>query len=207
MDQLRETNERKLTELTKLSIAQIRRCKILLTYPKAFQNMMLAPPSERMKADFFIELDRIRRPALEDKFEPWIKHGDVKVINLLLQKYESKIIIAVTDFRRLAEVYRAANTRGRHRRLVSEFNKFLDNPKMPIEDIDVPGATFAIEAKEMQRSAKRLLSQLESAELEALASDLDLVRILNRLQRLLHERLEAGLLIGVRDAADDENTH
>ena len=65
---LKETNERKLSELTKLSVAQIRRCKILLTYPKKYQNMMLAPPTERMKADFFIELDRIRRPALDRRF-------------------------------------------------------------------------------------------------------------------------------------------
>jgi ParB family transcriptional regulator, chromosome partitioning protein len=52
MDKLEQTNERKLSELTKLSVSQIRRCKILLSYPKRFQNMMLAPPSERMKADF-----------------------------------------------------------------------------------------------------------------------------------------------------------
>ncbi len=62
MEALGETNERKLFELTKLSIGQVRRCKILLTFPKKFQDMMLAPPSERMKADFFIELQRIRGP-------------------------------------------------------------------------------------------------------------------------------------------------
>src|SRR5216683_7430876 len=75
MDLLGETNERKLSELTKLSISQIRRCKILLTYPRRYQNLMLAPPSERMKADFFIELDRFRRPALTDRFVPWIERG------------------------------------------------------------------------------------------------------------------------------------
>src|SRR5881628_2359541 len=47
MDKLQETNERKLAELTKLSLAQIRRCKILLTFDREFQNMMLASPSER----------------------------------------------------------------------------------------------------------------------------------------------------------------
>ena len=54
MELLGETNERRLCELTQLSVSQIRRCKILLTYPKTFQNMMLAPQSARMKADFFI---------------------------------------------------------------------------------------------------------------------------------------------------------
>jgi len=206
MDELKETNERKLYELTQLSVPQIRRCKILLSYPKRFQNMMLAPPSERMKADFFIELDRIRRPALEDKFEPWIEHGDAKSVEVTLQKYESKAIVAVTDFRQLAEIYRAANAHGKQRRLVSEFNKFLDRPEMAIEEIDIPGATFAKEAKEIHRSAKRLVAQLEAAEVEVIASDTGLVRTLNRLRKLLHEKLDAGLLVGVRDEADDENT-
>lgn len=206
MDQLQETNERKLAELTKLSISQIRRCKILLGYPKRFQNMMLAPPTERMKADFFIELDRIRRPARDDKFEPWIERGDSECVGILLNKYEDKVIVAVTDFRKLAEIYRASRTPGQHRRLVSQFRKFLDRPSMSIEDIEVPGATFAKEVKELQRSARRLVAQLESIEMEAIASDVDLVRTLNRLQKLLGERLEAGLLVGVRDAADNEYT-
>ncbi len=205
MDKLREKNERNLSELTKLNIATIRRCKILLSYPKRFQIMMLAPPSDRMKADFFIELDRVRRPAMEEQFPPWMEHGDAETIDLLLEKYQSKVIAAVTDFRRLAAIYRAAEERGKRRRLVAEFNKFLNDPHRSIDDIDVPGATFAMEVKEIGRSAKRLVAQLSGAEIEALASDANLVRTLNRLQKLLHERLEAGLLVGVRDESDDEN--
>lgn len=205
MDELREKNERSLSELTKLNVATIRRCKILLSYPKRFQNMMLAPPTERMKADFFIELDRIRRPAIADFFPPWAEHGDAETINLLLEKYQSEVIVAVTDFRKLAAIYRAAKERGKYRRLVSEFNKFLDDPSRSIDDIDVPGATFALEIKEIGRSARRLVAQLNGAEIEALAYDADLVRTLNRLRKLLHEKLEAGLLVGVRDESDDEN--
>jgi ParB/RepB/Spo0J family partition protein len=206
MNALRERNERKLSELTKLSVAQIRRCKILLTYPKKYQNMMLAPPTERMKADFFIELDRIRRPALDDRFEPWVERGDPVVIDTLLSKYRVETIKAVTDFRQLAEVYKAANVRSQQRKLKAEFNKFLDRPEMTIEDIDVPGASFAKEAKEVNRSARRLVAQLEPLEVEAIASDKDLIRTLKYLERLLHDKLEAGLLIGVRDAADDADS-
>jgi ParB/RepB/Spo0J family partition protein len=142
IDKLDEENERKLSELTKLSVAQIRRCKILLSYPKKFQNMMLAPPTERMKADFFIELDRFRRPALEDRFEPWIERGDAKSTAIVLEKYEHEVIPAVTDFRHLAEIYRAATTQKKQRRLASEFSKFLSRPEMPIDDINVPGRKF-----------------------------------------------------------------
>ena len=165
---------------------------------------MLAPPTERMKADFFIELDRIRRPAREDKFEPWVAVGDSECTEILLKKYEERVIVAVTDFRKLAEIYRAANMPRQRRKLVSEFRKFLERPSMAIEDIDVPGATFAKEVKEIQRSARRLLTQLESIDIEAIASDANLVSTLNKIHKLLGKRLEAGLLVGVRDAAEEE---
>lgn len=199
MDTLRETNERKLTELTKLSIPQIRRCKILLTYPARFQNLMLAPPSERMKADFFIELDRVRRPALTDRFEPWVSRGDSHTVGIMLDKYEDEVINAVTDFRQLAEIYRSATAQGKERRLVREFDHFLSRPSMTIDEIDVPGASFAKEAREIHRSARRLLAQIEPLQVEVIASDNSLVKTLSRLERVIHEKLEAGLLVGVRD--------
>lgn len=204
MSELKETNERKLAELTKLSISQIRRCKILLTFPPRFQNLMLAPPSERMKADFFIELERIRRPALTDRFAPWIARGDVKSIRILLDKYEAKVIDAVTDFRLLAEIYRAAQERGKQRRLESEFEKFMSRPDMRIDEIDVPQASFAKETREANRSARRLLAQLDDIDAEMIAADEDLIITLRKLVRVINDRLESGLLIGARD---EESSH
>jgi ParB family chromosome partitioning protein len=199
MDKLQETNERKLNELTKLSISQIRRCKILLSYPDRFQNLMLAPLSERMKADFFIELDRIRRPARDDRFPPWAERGDAKTIDILLDKYERQVIVAVTDFRHLAEIYKSAVNQKKRRRLISEFEKFLSRRDMTIDDIDVPGASFAKEAKEANRSARRLLTQLESLDTDVIASDNALVRVLSKLEHVIRTKLEAGLLVGARD--------
>ncbi len=162
MDKLKEKNERKLAELTKLSLPQIRRCKILLTYPKSFQNLMLAPPSERLKADFFIELHRIRGPALENRFPTWASRGDSQCIQLLLDKYENGVIEAVTEFRRLAEINRARVRMHKKKRFMRELSDFLDDPESTISDIHVPGASFAKEAKEISRSANRLLAQIST---------------------------------------------
>jgi len=206
MNQLGETNERKLSELTKLSVAQIRRCKILLTYSDRFQEMMLAPPTARMKADFFIELDRIRRPAMEDGFEPWISRGDDRCVEILLNKYQSEVIKAVTDFRQLAEIYRAAKGR-RQKRLANEFSRFLDEPKREIDDINVPGATFAKESKEIHRSAKRLLAQVENIDFDMISSNTDLIKTLQVLMQLLNDKLTGSLLLGAKDATavDDDS--
>ena len=43
MEELDTTNERELATITQLTISQIRRCKILLSYPEKYQNFMLAP--------------------------------------------------------------------------------------------------------------------------------------------------------------------
>lgn len=195
MKKLKETRERKLATLTKLTIGQIRRCKILLTYPRRFQNLMLTPPSKRLKSDFFIELDRIRKPALKEKFPSWIKYGDENCIDIILKKYLAKTIKAVTDFRKLAEIYRGSIKRGKIKRFYEALNEFLINENYGIDDIQIPGANFERETKETNRSALRLETQLKDLENEALASNNELVTTLKRLMELIQKRLDNALLI------------
>jgi len=194
MDRLHETNERKLKLLTKLSVPQIRRCKILLSYPKIFQNRMLAPPTERLKPDFFIELQRIRGPALSNKFGPWIKRGDIKCVNIILEKYLRHKIEAVTDFRILAEIYRGSISVGKADLFYKELERFLADKNYRIEDVHVPGATFEKEYKEVVRSARRLSKQVRELPLEAISANRQVVLVLRRLSKIIQDRLERGLV-------------
>ena len=102
----KEDNERSLAVLTKLTISTIRRCKSLLTYSNKHQNMMLAPPSERYKADFFIDLNRFRLPAKKNRLKPWTERGDARCVDIMIRKYDDGVIKAVTEFRDLASIYR-----------------------------------------------------------------------------------------------------
>jgi ParB/RepB/Spo0J family partition protein len=198
MKNLGTKNERELSELTKLSVSQIRRCKILLSYPKTFQNLMLAPQTERLqKADFFIELDRIRRPARLERFEPWVRRGDSKCVKILLDKYQAGVIGAVTEFRRIAEVYRAATEQDRLRQFTKELDSFLGDPGRTVEDTWGDVAAYASEAKEIRRSARRLYSQIDSIELDAIASDEETVQVLKDLVRLVRQKLADSLLSSV----------
>ncbi len=194
MDLLGTTNERELAELTKLSISQIRRCKILLTYPEKFQSMMLAPPSERFKADFFIDLHRIRLPALENEMPPWINRTDEKCIEIMITKYENEVIKAVTEFRQLVSIYRACENKNMTDKFLAQFDSFLEDPNMAISDIDIAGATFALEIKEIRRSAKRLQSQLSEIDFENISTDQDLINELQNLSKLIYEKLDKALL-------------
>lgn len=199
MEMLDTTNERELAELTKLSLSQVRRCKILLTYPERFQQMMLAPPTERFKADFFIDLQRIRGPALEQEFPPWQDRGDDNCIDIMIEKYNNDVIKSVTEFRKIAAIYRACVQNNRVDNFLREFDAFLSNPKKTIDEIEVPGATFAREAGELGRSTRRLITQLESLDLESVASDEDLINDLKKLAQLLNSKLEDALLTKPRD--------
>ena len=198
MEKLKEDNERKLAELTKLSIGQVRRCKILLSYPKKFQNMLLAPPSKRLKADFFIELQRIRRPALNEKMPFWIKRGDEKCIDIFLQKYLKGVITAVTESRKLAEIYRGSLKSDQIKKFYSEMERFLDNPEMEIQDIDVSGATFEKEYREIRKSARRLRTQLDRLDTEVISGDREMIGILESLLELIQSKLAEALVVEER---------
>src|SRR5205823_8724683 len=57
MDELNVTDDAKLAELTELSESNVKRCKILLSFPTRYQQMMLEPdPRRRLKANLFIEM-------------------------------------------------------------------------------------------------------------------------------------------------------
>ncbi len=198
MEKFSYTNERKLSELTKLNIATIRRCKILLSYPKRYQNMMLAPPSERWKADFFVELERVRRPALINKLKPWMRRGDNATIDIFVDKYERGKIKAVTDFRKLAETYKASKERGKIKEFEVKFDGFLRNKDQSIDEVNVDGATFAKEAKEIRRSAFRLLSQVQAIDLSDISSDKETISLLLDLMNLIREKLDKALLLKPR---------
>lgn len=195
MKQLGIKSEIKLKIITKLSVGQIRRCKILLSYPRKFQNLMLAPPTTRLKTDFFIELDRIRKPALKEKFPPWIQRGDSKCIQIILGKYLRKIIPAVTDFRKLTEIYRGSIRVKRVRQFYRAFDKFLENEDGTIDSIVVPGAHFEKETKEAIRSTSRLVSQLQILEKDAIASNEELIISLKLLMLLIRTKLTDAMVI------------
>lgn len=104
MTKLKEHDDEKLSKLTKLSEPNVRRCKILLTFKKPYQEMMLhTDPKERIKANFFIEL----KPVL-DLYETLPKRASGgksrdELTDHFLDLYKRGQINSVIDFRRVLE--------------------------------------------------------------------------------------------------------
>ncbi|MGH7139232.1 MAG: ParB/RepB/Spo0J family partition protein [Pirellulales bacterium] len=106
MEELHETDEAKLAELTHLSQAHVRRCKILLTYPKKYQRLMLDPNRDtRVAANFFIEL----HPVLEMYAGLPAKRRGGKtrdeLIDHFLVLYRANKIKSVIHFRQVMEAH------------------------------------------------------------------------------------------------------
>ncbi|MFA5138310.1 MAG: ParB N-terminal domain-containing protein [Elusimicrobiota bacterium] len=194
MKKLRTHNERKLAVITQLSLSQIRRCKILLTYPLKYQNRMLAPASERYKSDFFIDLQRIRGIALEKRFKPWVDRGDSACIDIMMEKFDANIIKSVTEFRALAALYRGAVRQKKVPLFLQELDRFFRHKNLRIDDLRVPGASYEREMKEIGRSARRLYTQIRDFDLENIASDRELIEMLRDLKTLIEKKLASALL-------------
>jgi ParB/RepB/Spo0J family partition protein len=106
MEELKETDDSKLAELTQLSLPHVKRCKILLSFPEKYQKLMMEPdPEQRLKPNFFIEL----HPVLNLYEDLPVKCRAGKSRNQLtdhfLVLYEAGRIPSVIHFRRILEAH------------------------------------------------------------------------------------------------------
>ncbi len=125
MKELGETSDARLAELTKVSEPQIKRCKLLLSYHKKYQQRMMdIDPERRIRANFFIEL----HPVLDlyMKLPKRWRAGKSRdeLIDHFLALYEKGNISSVIHFRRILEAHDLLSVDGE----VDEHHKerFLD---------------------------------------------------------------------------------
>ena len=71
--------------------------------------------------------------------------------------------------------------------------------EMRISDIEVPGASFEKDIKEISRSYRRLLTQLRAVDFETLAVDEQLIEGLRTVADLINEKLEQSMLAEARN--------
>jgi len=101
MEELDITNERRLSELTSLTIGTIRRCKVLLSLSNKYQEALLRG---EFKPDFFIEMDGVLRKIENNLPALYAKYGRDGLVALFVDMQRKGKIIAVTDFRLFGKV-------------------------------------------------------------------------------------------------------
>lgn len=107
----RRPSERDLSQRTGLAVGQIRRCRLLMGLPEKDRELLSAEldkpkAQQRFSEDFFIELQRSLK-TIERRL-PELS-GDIdRMRDAFIEKYQSDVIEAVTDFRLLARMSGAA---------------------------------------------------------------------------------------------------
>jgi ParB family chromosome partitioning protein len=104
-----------LSEMTGLTRGAIRRCYLLIDLPDRFKDLLVAeldkPKSQqRLSEDLFIELEKSLKTVTKRLPE---YQARVEVIrDTLVEKFNSRVITAVTDFRQLSKIATAVDTLG-----------------------------------------------------------------------------------------------
>jgi ParB/RepB/Spo0J family partition protein len=192
MEQLEENRDAALADLTGLDVAVVTRCKKLLSFEEDFQDRMLDPdPQTRLNADLFIEMypivmDRTVRSA------DWYNRGEL--IKVLMNKYldHESGFRSVTDFRKIKAYLTAARKTGNEAQLLTKLRRFIGDPKMTINDLEVDEARIHTEAETLTRQISRLRLAITALDPDEFIAEEGLWQELEALLSALKAKLEAG---------------
>ena len=154
MDELQESNSRKLAELTGMDEAVVVRCKKLLSFAGKYQKMMLHPiPEERWPADFFIELYAVRNDRVVNKFSWFTKN---RFTDAMIAKRTAGGIKAVTEFRRVKQHISNASKAGKRGILERRFREFVEDPERNVAHLEIESAGVAAQARQLTKDVGKL---------------------------------------------------
>jgi ParB-like chromosome segregation protein Spo0J len=174
MDALGEGDNAALMKLTGLSERQIERCKILLTFPKRFQDLSLDPdPKTRIPSNFWIEAYPVLKLALE-RIPSLKKLGRDNATDKLVEKYKSKKIKSVIHFRKILEAYSATeDDKVANANVVRTIEQFFFNPKTETRELF---DTFIVDKKRIETAlsaCENFIGELQKFKLRYTSEDAD----------------------------------
>ena len=154
IEDMKESNDKKLAELTGMDEAVVTRCKKLLTFEEQYQDMMLDPnPDERWGADFFIELYAVRNDRVVNKFT-WFKK--VPFTDAMIKKKVVGGMKSVTEFRTIKQHISNANKANKVDVLSKRFREFTDEPSLSVNHLEIEGVGVSAQVKRMTKDILKL---------------------------------------------------
>jgi len=183
-------SETELSKLTGLTPSQVKRCKILISLPNKYQDMMLrTDPAKRIKADLFIEMDPVIN-LFKKNFKPYSdKYTKGKLIRIFYQKYIHKVIKNVLHFRKLAEILRGTKTGFPRKKALKVIQNILENQNVGIENFeDVIKEHNA--SKTVKNSIIKILPLLNLLDIIDIGNDKKFVALLEKLKILIDDKLD-----------------
>jgi ParB family transcriptional regulator, chromosome partitioning protein len=192
MNELQEKNEKRLSTLTGLNPAVVSRCKKLLSYERVYQDLMLNPdPTNRLKADFFIELYAL---LVDRNIKVMDWYSRRKFIDRMLEKYLSKSgIRSVTDFRLVKQYVTSAVHIRKRKTITKRLREFLMNDSVPLEYLNLEGAELAKTVRRTLGSVDKFDELVRDIDVEELYGEEELWDALRRVIESIKQKFrEAG---------------
>lgn len=189
MDEMDEKRDGVLAELTGLNTAVVTRCKKLLNFDPKYQEMMLlANPSDRIKADFFIEL----YPVLNDrsvKQADWYDHH--AMIESFLRKYREGLsgFKSITDFRKIKQHLTNARAADKVDDVLRQLHRLIEDDTVDISDLEIDAARIRREASILIRTLEKLEQNIDDMEADQFLGEEEMWIKLESLVRKISEKL------------------
>lgn len=189
-------NEIILSELTGLTRGAIRRCQLLIDLPPRFKSMLMEEldrpkAQQRLSEDFFIEMERSLKTVINRIPEYEVDRD--KIRDVLIGKFKSKLIAAVTDFRQLSKIATSINGLGNNYQEVKiSLDKIFDpSNKESIREIYDETVQFGYAERKISRFSQSLSVFIDDVLNRDLMAELDedLVESLSKLHDLLSRML------------------
>jgi ParB family transcriptional regulator, chromosome partitioning protein len=106
IDELGETDSKKLSHVTGLSEPQVERCKKLPEVPDHLKQLSLdANPKTRIPSNLWIEAHPLLEIVSRELPDVWKSLGNTGLLEKLVEKYQAKRIKSVIHFRRIVEAF------------------------------------------------------------------------------------------------------
>lgn len=152
----KETNDLKLSEMTGLKPSNIRRCKTLLSFDRHYLDMTLTDDStDKLTGDFFVELYPVLTMIRKELPEIAAKHSQEQITDIMISKYRSKKITALTEFRKFRDLVRLVKKGISAKSVSNSVEELLRNPEMGInQTYENTAATFYGVQKIVRQSEK-----------------------------------------------------
>lgn len=192
MDALGETDPAKLAKLTGLSEPQVERCKLLLRFPKRFQDLSLDPdPKTRIPSNFWIEAAPVL-DLCESVLPDLVREiGRGGITDLLVEKYRAKRIKSVIHFRRIMEAFEIhAGDKRTTRRIIARLRQYLTEIQLETRKAF---DEFVLDTRRIQgaiQACEDLISSLRRGKLEHAIERKGLIRALSRVRDYVDALLE-----------------
>lgn len=184
--------EREISEYTGLSRGVIRRCKLLMELPDEHKDAVLTElkkpkAKQKLTEDFYIEMERSLKTV--ERAMPEVIPDKNAVRDVLIAKFRDGTIPAVTDFRRVAKIARAANVEADPQKARRVLSRLFSRNTYGVVAAYADSVAGAYDERDVLTRTEGLIERLEDLQPESLD---DLMRERLRALRRIIDRLLRG---------------